>query len=464
MGKLVRSLAIPSLALLFLIGGAQARAQNIIVNGGFNTDVSSWSLDPGYGSFQWSPDGSLLLINDALPAGQTASVSQCDSISGGNFYDLGARVQPVNFVGGPQHSGPRLVEHTGTMYVLLDFFPLDGCRGSGLPQFVRVSASGNNGVWQSIGQTFFAPSSAASVLTSLAILKNQNESDLQGYFDDISIAPSGPVQPPVADFSFIPTSGYTGQAVQFFDASTGGPTGWSWDFGDPTSGSANTSALKNQAHFFAAVGVYTVTLTASNTGGSSTKTHPITVVQPPPPPPVANFVFTPSSPSPGQTVQFSDSSSGTPTTWSWSFGDPSSGASNSSTLQNPTHIFGLPGVYSVTLSASNAGGTGLRNHAITVAASSPVASFSFSPSTPSPGQPVQFLDSSTGGPTTWSWNFGDPSSGASNTSTAQNPTHTFALPGVYTVTLTSSNAVGTGAGTENITVNCVRCPRVVPFR
>ena len=41
---------------------------------------------------------------------------------------------------------------------------------------------------------------------------------------------------------------------------------------------------------------------------------------------------------------------------------------------------------------------------------------------------VTFTDQSTSNPTAWSWNFGDPGSGAQNTSTVQNPTHTFASP------------------------------------
>lgn len=41
-------------------------------------------------------------------------------------------------------------------------------------------------------------------------------------------------------------------------------------------------------------------------------------------------------------------------------------------------------------------------------------------------------------PSSYSWNFGDPASGASNTSTAANPSHTFSAAGTYTVTLTTS--------------------------
>jgi len=50
---------------------------------------------------------------------------------------------------------------------------------------------------------------------------------------------------------------------------------------------------------------------------------------------------------------------------------------------------------------------------------------------------VDFTDRSTGSPTSWTWNFGDGS-----TSTARNPTHTYLLPGDYTVTLTVRNSAG----------------------
>lgn len=51
---------------------------------------------------------------------------------------------------------------------------------------------------------------------------------------------------------------------------------------------------------------------------------------------------------------------------------------------------------------------------------------------------VEFVNTSTPCPTRFSWNFGDPASGANNTSSASNPTHIFSAPGNYTVTLTVS--------------------------
>jgi PKD repeat protein len=75
-----------------------------------------------------------------------------------------------------------------------------------------------------------------------------------------------------------PGGGTAPLPVAFTDQSTNGPTAWSWSFGDPSSGSANTSTLRNPSHTFAAAGTYTVTLTASNANGTGAPvSHPITV-------------------------------------------------------------------------------------------------------------------------------------------------------------------------------------------
>jgi len=71
-----------------------------------------------------------------------------------------------------------------------------------------------------------------------------------------------------------------------------------------------------------------------------------------------------------------------------------------------------------------------------------VANITFSPASPCAGGSVCFSTSGATGATSWSWNFGDPSSGAANTSTLYGPCHTFASPGLYTVTLTVHDALG----------------------
>src|SRR5205823_1474325 len=64
-----------------------------------------------------------------------------------------------------------------------------------------------------------------------------------------------------------PVTGFAPLTVAFYDASTGGPTTFSWSFGDGV-----TSTVKDPSHVYSAPGVYTVTHTAGNACGSDTKT------------------------------------------------------------------------------------------------------------------------------------------------------------------------------------------------
>ncbi len=92
---------------------------------------------------------------------------------------------------------------------------------------------------------------------------------------------------PTAAFTSDRTSGQAPLSVQFTDQSTNGPTAWQWDFGEPSSGSANTSTLRNPSHLYSTVGPHTVTLIASNgTGPSEPATGTITVDPAPPGDPV----------------------------------------------------------------------------------------------------------------------------------------------------------------------------------
>jgi hypothetical protein len=77
----------------------------------------------------------------------------------------------------------------------------------------------------------------------------------------------------------------------------------------------------------------------------------------------------------------------------------------------------------------------------------PTASFT-APNSICESSTISFTDFSTNSPSTWFWDFGDGTS-----STEQNPTHTYATTGSYTVSLTVSNNVGTNTTTQNIVVN-----------
>ncbi len=155
--------------------------------------------------------------------------------------------------------------------------------------------------------------------------------------------------PPVAAFTGTPTSGTMPLTVSFTDQSTNTPTSWSWSFGD-----GGTSTARNPMHVYQNAGTYSVTLTASNPWGSDgeAKTGYITVTAPSQNPPDAQFIGAPTSGKASLTVQFTDQSTGNPTSWSWNFGDRTS-----STLQNPAHTYTKKGTYTVSLTVTNANGS-----------------------------------------------------------------------------------------------------------
>ncbi len=155
-----------------------------------------------------------------------------------------------------------------------------------------------------------------------------------------------------ADFSGTPLAIPVGGTVDFTDLSTGSPTSWSWTF---TGGTPASSTSQNPAGIqYNTAGIYTVSLTATNGTGSDTETknNYITVGDPPP---VANFTANATSIPVGGTVDFTDLSAGSPTSWAWTF---TGGTPASSTNQNPAGIqYNTAGVYAVSLTVTNATGT-----------------------------------------------------------------------------------------------------------
>ena len=90
----------------------------------------------------------------------------------------------------------------------------------------------------------------------------------------------------------------------------------------------------------------------------------------------------------------------------------------------------------VIASSKNAPNSYFHNY-VQVVPSAPVADFTVDVSSGVAPLNVNFTDISSGVPTSWSWDFGD-----TGTSTEQHPSHTYTSPGLYTVTLTATNAQG----------------------
>jgi PKD repeat protein len=164
-----------------------------------------------------------------------------------------------------------------------------------------------------------------------------------------------------SDFSFTPANPTTQQNVSFTDRSSGNIAAWLWTFGDGSS-----STLQYPTKRYTSAGNYPVTLTVSTASGlNSVSSHTVSVTSATPaaPPVSAAFDMAPSSPAVHTNVTFTDRSSGSPTSWFWSFGD---GAT--STAQNPSHAYASQNSYAVTLTVANATSSASTTHVLTIAA------------------------------------------------------------------------------------------------
>ncbi len=191
----------------------------------------------------------------------------------------------------------------------------------------------------------------------------------------------------VADFSASATTIPVGGTVDFTDLSTGGPTTWSWTFNGGTPG---TSTTQHPAGIqYNTAGIYTVSLTIGDgtSTDTETKTNYIIVGDPPP---TADFVANTTSIAVGGSVNFTDLSAGTPTSWSWTF---TGGTPGTSTVQNPSGIvYNAAGTYTVSLTATNANGsdTETKTSYITVGGSGPSDYPCDTLNYPLPGTPVMY--------------------------------------------------------------------------
>jgi len=304
----------------------------------------------------------------------------------------------------------------------------------------------------------------------------------------VAIAGSDPGHAPVADFTADVTSGVAPLTVTFTDASTGADS-WAWTFGD-----GGTSDQPNPVHTYTAAGVYTVSLTATNSAGSDfeEKTNYITVTEPEP----GNIEVTSTPAGAAIWLDGEDTSKVTPITLEnvpagdhvvtlklAGYADASkevtivSGETATvslalTTLTGSLEVTSTPAGATIFIDGAGTGkvtnttidGIAVGTHTITVkregyadastevtiadgetstvhfnlvlSALPPVAGFTAAPTDGVVPLAVQFTDASTNA-TAWAWTFGD-----GGTSDQQNPTHTYTAIGRYNVTLTVTNIAG----------------------
>jgi PKD repeat protein len=245
------------------------------------------------------------------------------------------------------------------------------------------------------------------------------------WIDNVRVAASCSTVPTTqAAFTANITQGCVGQVIQFTDQSTSNPTAWQWSF---PGGSPSTSILRNPIITYNSPGVYPVTLTAVNGGGSNTilKNGYINIT----PTPYAFFIQS----SVQKTTTFSNNSIDA-TSYLWDFGD-----GQTSTLTNPVHTYATSGNYTVVLTAINICGSTTYTRVVGVFVK-PIATFTNTNSVGCLPLSVTFTSTSTENPTGYFWFF---PGGSPNTSSSALPvTVSYAFAGTYTVTLVAVNQSG----------------------
>jgi len=234
---------------------------------------------------------------------------------------------------------------------------------------------------------------------------------------------------PSALASASPTSGISPLAVSFNGSGIGGnaPLSYNWNFGD----SSPVSTAQNPTHSYTAAGTYTAVLIVTDNDGDSANDQ-VTIEVSSDQIPVVAAAATPQSGIEPLTVSFSGSVIGgnAPITYQWDFGD----GSPVSTAQNPSHTYSQ-GNFTASVTVTDADGD-QASDTVTIDVGGDNVPSVTAAALPDSGQiplPVSFTANVAGGnpPFTYSWNFGD-----GNTSTDQNPSHTFTIAGTYNVSVT----------------------------
>ena len=246
-----------------------------------------------------------------------------------------------------------------------------------------------------------------------------------------------------AEFTPTKASDCESLITKFNDNSTGTPVSWQWDLGN-----GSTSTQQSPSASYTTAGTYKVKLTVKNAAGATNSIEKsVTVWEKPKP----DFAASPAKGCIPFNVTFTDKSdpvNGTITTYSWDFGDGTTGSGST-----PVHTYNNALSPMVTLTVTNSNGcTASKQISNIVDAAAPlVANFNVSDKFLCSAPGALTITNTTTGPGTLSyqWDFGD----GGTVSDASPGPHTYTAKGIYKVKLTVTSDKGCTATKTSEDIN-----------
>ncbi|TRZ47911.1 MAG: PKD domain-containing protein, partial [Dehalococcoidia bacterium] len=304
----------------------------------------------------------------------------------------------------------------------------------GTPDYTYEWDFDNDGTVDSIeASPTHAYTSTGTYTVSLTVTDSETSTDTETKTDYISVA-----EELVAGFSADVTAASVGGTIQFTDATTGGAPDYTyeWDFNNDGTVD-NTEA--SPTHAYTSTGTYTVSLTVTDSQArtnTETKTDYINVAEEL----VAGFSADLTAADTGDTIQFTNATTGgaTPYTYEWDFNND---GTVDSIEASPTHIYTTAGTYTVSLTVTDSQArtdTETKTDYINIIAEL-VADFSADATVANVDGTIQFTDATTGGTPdyTYEWDF-DNDGTVDNTEAS--PSHAYTSIGTYTVSLTVTDS------------------------
>ena len=257
-----------------------------------------------------------------------------------------------------------------------------------------------------------------------------------------------PMSPLTASVSASPPAADLGQSITFTCTATGGtsPYVYAWTLGD-----GDIATGPTVSHTYGSTGTYTATCTVTDALlGIATDSKNVVIS----PNPSVSASVNHDLAAPGTTLTFDASSSGGDGSYSyaWAFGDSSSGSGAPA-----THAYSQAGSYQATVTLTDGNG-GTASSSVSVTISEIGVTADVSPTTGDTTTSFTFTASASGGsgsPYTFSWTFGDGTTG-----TGSPVTHTYSAGGSYSPFVTASDSLGGSkvAQTQGVTVTSPPAP------